>query len=144
MQQKPKHLAPPYGAQFKDQSVVNAYRNRPAYPDAVFDILISLMPASSQRVLDVGYGTGYLARPFAISSPPAAQTTYGNSGQRTSYLGHPPTNITTCRDAPLERLGVFEHEHVEIFRHYTQRTYDLQPHQHGKVQPSFIAAAAAI
>ncbi|MCP5096437.1 MAG: methyltransferase domain-containing protein [Chloroflexi bacterium] len=64
MMQKPNHLAPSYGAQFKDQSVVNAYHNRPAYPEVVFDILTNLMPASSQRVLDVGCGTGYLARPL--------------------------------------------------------------------------------
>ena len=39
---KPKHLGPQYGEQFKDKSVVEAYRYRPDYPDATFDILDDL------------------------------------------------------------------------------------------------------
>ncbi|MBE2220612.1 MAG: methyltransferase domain-containing protein [Anaerolineae bacterium] len=65
MKPKPKHLAPKYGAQFKDKSIVDAYRRRPPYPDETFDILTSLITTEPKRVLDVGCGTGYLARPLS-------------------------------------------------------------------------------
>lgn len=65
MKPKPKHLAPEYGAQFKDQSIVTAYRRRPPYPDETFDILTGLITSEPKRVLDVGCGTGYLARPLS-------------------------------------------------------------------------------
>jgi len=65
MKPKPKHLAPKYGAQFKDQSIVTAYRRRPPYPDETFDILTGLITSEPKRVLDVGCGTGYLARPLS-------------------------------------------------------------------------------
>lgn len=64
MKAKPKHLAPTYGAQFKEESVVNAYAYRPPYPDELFEILIDLMPSAPRHVLDVGCGTGYLSRPL--------------------------------------------------------------------------------
>lgn len=65
MLQKPKHLAPKYGAQFKDLSIVEAYPHRPPYPTEVFDILADLIAAEPERhrhVLDVGCGIGYIAR----------------------------------------------------------------------------------
>jgi SAM-dependent methyltransferase len=65
MKPKPKHLAPEYGAQFKDKSIVEAYRRRPPYPDETLDILTSLITAEPKHVLDVGCGTGYLARPLS-------------------------------------------------------------------------------
>jgi SAM-dependent methyltransferase len=64
MIQKPKHLATEYAEQFKDLSMVEAYRYRPPYPAEVFDILAGLLHGGSRRVLDVGCGTGYIARNF--------------------------------------------------------------------------------
>ena len=64
MLQKPKHLLPEYGKQFQDQSIVEAYHHRPPYPDEVFDILERLIKDAPRRVLDVGCGTGYIARNF--------------------------------------------------------------------------------
>lgn len=64
MLEKPKHLAPEYGAQFKDRSIVEAYHHRPPYPVEVFDILAGLIGGEPRRVLDVGCGIGYLARNF--------------------------------------------------------------------------------
>ena len=62
MVQKPKHLAPKYGEVFKDRSVVEAYHHRPPYPAEVFDVLAGLIVAEPRNVLDVGCGTGYIAR----------------------------------------------------------------------------------
>jgi SAM-dependent methyltransferase len=47
---------------FKDQRVVEAYRHRPPYPQEVFEILTKLMTDEPRTVLDVGAGSGDLAR----------------------------------------------------------------------------------
>lgn len=62
---KPKHLGVEYAQQFQDKSVVAAYRYRFPYPDAVFTILVGLISDSPRAVLDVGCGTGAIARPVA-------------------------------------------------------------------------------
>lgn len=62
---KPTHLAPEYGAMFRDRSVAEAYPNRPPYPVAVFDLLTELIADTPRAVLDVGCGTGDIARPLA-------------------------------------------------------------------------------
>ncbi len=59
---KPKHLQPPYGAQFKDETVVAAYQYRPGYPPELFEIVVNLIRDEPRRVLDIGCGTGYVAR----------------------------------------------------------------------------------
>ena len=59
---KPKHLGPEFGAQFKDESVVKAYRFRPPYPDELFDILANLIHSEQRSVLDIGCGDGNIAR----------------------------------------------------------------------------------
>ncbi len=59
---KPEHLAPEYGAQFKDRSIVEAYQYRPPYPAEVFDILNDLITEQPRHVLDIGAGIGYIAR----------------------------------------------------------------------------------
>jgi ubiquinone/menaquinone biosynthesis C-methylase UbiE len=62
---KPAHLGPEFGAQFADASVVGAYRFRPPYPAEVFDILTSFAPAEPLTLLDLGCGTGEIARRMA-------------------------------------------------------------------------------
>ena len=65
MRPKPAHLALEYGAQFRDQSVADAYGYRPPYPPATVDLLAALLVDEPRVVLDAGCGRGELARPLA-------------------------------------------------------------------------------
>ena len=49
---------------FQDQSVVDRYHLRPAYPPGTFTILNELIVDEPRAVLDVGCGTGNVARPW--------------------------------------------------------------------------------
>ena len=62
MIQKPPHFAPEYAEAFQDLGVVDSYRYRPPYPTEVFAILAGLVRPTPRRVLDVGCGTGNIAR----------------------------------------------------------------------------------
>lgn len=62
---KPKHLGPEYADQFKDRSVVAAYVNYPPYAPELFQLLAGLTQDEPRLVLDMGYGTGDVARPLA-------------------------------------------------------------------------------
>jgi SAM-dependent methyltransferase len=59
---KPKGLEPRYGAQFRDQSIADSYPSRPPYPREVFEILLGLVQDTPPMVLDLGCGTGDIAR----------------------------------------------------------------------------------
>src|SRR5260370_28004945 len=59
---KPARWAPARAAAFQDQSVVDHYHLRPPYPQAVIEILVELAVDTPPTVLDVGTGTGELAR----------------------------------------------------------------------------------
>lgn len=61
---KPPNWGPQYGATFSEQSVADAYPNRPPYPEEVFDVLEGLAVDLPRAVLDVGCGTGDIARPL--------------------------------------------------------------------------------
>jgi SAM-dependent methyltransferase len=68
MAPKPSHLSGDYGAWFKDPLVAAAYPYRPPYPAEVVETLVSLVPAAPgapRAVLDVGCGSGDLARRLA-------------------------------------------------------------------------------
>jgi ubiquinone/menaquinone biosynthesis C-methylase UbiE len=62
MKPKPAHLGPEYAAQFSDQSVVSHYCFRPQYPEGVFGVLQKLVVDDPRVMLDVGTGTGEIAR----------------------------------------------------------------------------------
>jgi SAM-dependent methyltransferase len=62
MTTKPRHLTTENAARFQDQSLVDVYHHRLPYPQAVYDRLLSLLANLPRVVLDVGTGTGDLAR----------------------------------------------------------------------------------
>ncbi len=62
---KPKHLSAEYAAQFKDKSIVEAYPCRPPYPGETFQRVVALIRGNPRVVLDIGCGTGDIARPLA-------------------------------------------------------------------------------
>ena len=62
MQPKPEDYRTYFADTFKDHRVVDAYRHRPPYPDEVFDILANLITDEPRAVLDVGAGSGDIAR----------------------------------------------------------------------------------
>ena len=68
--ERPAGLSQQYASAFQETSVADAYAFRPPYPPAVFDVLIRLLPATAQRLLDVGCGTGALTRPLAALALP--------------------------------------------------------------------------
>jgi ubiquinone/menaquinone biosynthesis C-methylase UbiE len=62
MFQKPGFFASEHAEVFKHQSIAEAYHHRPPYPTEVFDILTGLISEEPRRVLDIGSGTGNIAR----------------------------------------------------------------------------------
>lgn len=62
MQPKPDFFSAQFASAFQDKSVVEAYQYRPPYPDEAIDILTELVTDSPRTILDVGCGTGHLAR----------------------------------------------------------------------------------
>jgi len=63
MKRKPSHLTEDFASQWEDAGMASAYPCRPPYPDGVFEALVEL--AGDGRVLDIGCGTGDIARPLA-------------------------------------------------------------------------------
>jgi len=59
---KPAYLGEHNASAFQDLRVAHAYRYRPLYPPVVFDLLATLLVDTPRRVLDIGCGTGALAR----------------------------------------------------------------------------------
>jgi trans-aconitate methyltransferase len=62
---RPAHLTPENAARFGHESVAAVYDRRLPYPDEVFEVLLSLVTDQPRRALDLGAGTGDLARPLA-------------------------------------------------------------------------------
>ncbi|HZU13846.1 MAG TPA: class I SAM-dependent methyltransferase [Chloroflexota bacterium] len=52
-------------ATFEDRDVAASYRLRPPYPPETFEILAGLITGGRRHVLDLGCGTGFVARPLA-------------------------------------------------------------------------------
>jgi ubiquinone/menaquinone biosynthesis C-methylase UbiE len=62
---RPESFGEQFAARFQDQSVVDRYHLRPAYPPETFAILNELIVDEPRIVLDVGCGTGNIARSLA-------------------------------------------------------------------------------
>jgi SAM-dependent methyltransferase len=65
MLEKPKHLGRAYAEQFQDVSVAEAYHLRPPHSPEVFEILSGLADPDCHSALDIGCGTGPIARGLA-------------------------------------------------------------------------------
>src|SRR5262245_54621230 len=64
-QPKPEQWSSEHAAAFQNAGVVALYHHRPDYPPQTFAKLSELMVDHPRRVLDVGCGTGMLARRLA-------------------------------------------------------------------------------
>ncbi|SRR5579859_6447745 len=62
---RPESHGERFVVRFQDQSVVDRYHLRPTYPPEIFAILNELIIDEPRTVLDVGCGTGNVARPLA-------------------------------------------------------------------------------
>jgi SAM-dependent methyltransferase len=65
MNKKPSFLQPEVAAAFENREVAGSYRHRPPYPSQVFALLSELIEDEPRAVLDIGCGTGLVARPLA-------------------------------------------------------------------------------
>ncbi len=105
---KPIHLSEARAAAFQQPSVAAAYPSRPPYPTETFTILASLISDEPRKVLDVGYGTGDLARnlvglvdrvdavDFSASMVEVGRRLPGGDNSRLSWL------VCRVEDAPLQ------------------------------------------
>jgi SAM-dependent methyltransferase len=65
MEPRPSFLGPRYGSAFEGPTVVASYHTRPPYPEEVFALLAGLLAERPGPVLDLGCGTGNIARRLA-------------------------------------------------------------------------------
>jgi 2-polyprenyl-3-methyl-5-hydroxy-6-metoxy-1,4-benzoquinol methylase len=63
--QRPTHLNQENADAFLDAEVAREYRHRPSYTDDAIRFLATLAVDEPRRVLDLGCGTGFVARPIA-------------------------------------------------------------------------------
>lgn len=107
MRPKPAHLGPDYAAQFSDPGVVAAYHLRPPYPPEAFDLLVGLVVDEPRAVLDIGCGTGAIARGLAsrVASVDALDPSAGMLAKGRSLPGGDAPNLMWlhgyAEDAPL-------------------------------------------
>ena len=59
---RPRQYWEEYASRFKNRSLAEAYELRPPCPDETYRILLNFLGESRGRILDVGCGTGKIAR----------------------------------------------------------------------------------
>ncbi len=93
MTDKPACFGQQYASAFREESVAGAYAYRPPYPPAAFKVLTGLLPSKPQRLLDVGCGTGALARKLTFLDLPIDAVDISPAmvarGQRLPHGDHP-------------------------------------------------------
>lgn len=62
---KPEQWDARYGTAFQDQGVAEAYVHRPPYPEQLFELMRGLIVDEPRNVLELGCGTGEIARRLA-------------------------------------------------------------------------------
>ena len=105
--QRPVHLSRYYADQFLETSVAQAYHYRPEYPPETFDLLDELIVDEPRRVLDIGCGTGFIARNLVDKADTVDAVDMSAAMIETGRLltngGHPHLNWihSTVEDAAL-------------------------------------------
>lgn len=59
---RPRQFWDDYASSFKYRSIVENYKFRPPYPDEIYETILRLLENGDNRILDVGCGTGKIAR----------------------------------------------------------------------------------
>src|SRR5262245_47760560 len=62
---KPEQFGELYASTFQERGVARAYQYRPPYPHTAIVALAGLIIGTPRRALDVGCGTGFIARHLA-------------------------------------------------------------------------------
>ena len=104
---KPEWFGEKYASAFQEPSVARAYQYRPPYPDAAIAALADLMTGTPRRALDVGCGTGFIARHLAqladhVDALDVSQAMI-DEGRRLLNGDHPCLSwiVGRAEDAPL-------------------------------------------
>lgn len=59
---RPRQFWDDYASRFKNRSVAENYKFRPPYPAETYHIILDLLDDENKRILDIGCGTGKIAR----------------------------------------------------------------------------------
>jgi SAM-dependent methyltransferase len=105
---RPPNASADFGSAFQERSVVDAYHHRPGFPPQTFELLRSLIVDAPRHALDLGCGTGFIARAMVEDvdavdaldvSAPMIET-----GRRMPNGDHPRLRwiLGRAEDAPLE------------------------------------------
>lgn len=104
---RPAHLTPHNASAFGAESVADAYRSRLPYSDEVFDVLEGLIVDEPRVVLDLGAGTGDIARRMAprVERVDAVDTSAAMISRGKCLPGGDASNLNwiqdRAEDAPL-------------------------------------------
>jgi SAM-dependent methyltransferase len=105
---KPERFGEQYAAAFQEPGVAAAYQHRPPYSDVAIAHLAGLVASTPRRVLDVGCGTGYIARQLVdlVDHVDALDISSAmiDEGRRLPNGDHPRLRwlVGRAEDAPLD------------------------------------------